>query len=147
MSRSFSQGMAKPWSGTLLAFLVWLALAPGGVKAGCLSQHLKRLDATQAGVNHPDRLALLDLSEAGPLDSSQLPQAPAPPCRGALCSGSPATPITPGPVPPPLGDGQWAVCVGSLSAIPSRTGAIHPQDASLAPSTAVDRIFHPPRSL
>ena len=144
MSRLFSRGMARSWSGTLLASLVWIAFAPSGADAGCLSQHLKRMDAIERGGNHPDSLALLDLSDRTPSD---LPRAPIPPCRGAFCSGSPATPQGQTPPPNPLGAGKWAACFDAAVPIPSQAAAIHPEDATLAPSTAVDSIFHPPRSL
>jgi hypothetical protein len=130
-------------SGTLMASLACLVIAPGIATAGCSSPERPTISLTTS--------PRIGLDTPGPgvghaaADEPNSPSGPKP-CAGGSCSGRPAVPDWPASSPP-VRIGLWAILdfttpLGS----PTRAEAT-PDDGRIAPTRRATSVFHPPRPL
>ena len=130
----------RVWStaGALLALLACGLARPSTALAGC-----SHPAGAAPGAGQFERLARAGALATPPRDAPIEPGRPAP-CSGVLCSGTPAVPLAPVPIPPVRGVTEAILDPADCMPDPGST-LIAPVDATLRPAHSGPAIFHPPR--
>lgn len=129
--------------GALAAILAAGLLPSPTARAGCSARHVLDGPAPAPGALH---LELLESVGVIPAGHPGMPPLRSPSCSGALCSGSPATPLSPVPPPPP-GAGPWAMGHSPLAPDVPASAALARHEAVGRPVGRPGSVFRPPPRL
>jgi hypothetical protein len=126
------------WFGASLT--LW-TITPMTSRADCAGHYV----TVRAQVTGADRLELLDLLGTVPRPDQEGTNEWPSPCRGALCSGSPATPVPSSPQVSSAESEHWAIAAPPVLLPVSRSFVYLAQDVILSPVDHSRSVFHPPR--
>jgi hypothetical protein len=128
--------------GATLSLLVILCAPASSARAGCSAHYVT--SRTQA-VAESFALDPLILSDSVRPVQNRAPAAPPAPCSGALCSGTPAVPVSAVPPSMPESDTGWAISIRPVVLAGPGSIGRSADDARLVPLNHPSSIFHPPR--